>query len=213
MGKRKSLFVPEPEPVPKTLNHDEFKALLNACPDDRWKAICTLGYYAGLRQGEILALEWEDIDFEGRMLHIRNKKDHRTKSGKNRSVPMTIEVVAALKALQVHRFKDTRVFPNKIVKPHVSRDFSLIVIDAGLVEKYDKAKDDKAKDDKLKVKHRFTMHDLRRTFATNLLATGTDPKSVQILAGHSAVQTTLNHYAGVRAKNLTASVDKLSQLA
>ena len=56
------------------------------------------------------------------------------------------------------------------------------------------------------------MHDLRRSFVTGLLTSGADPKSVQALAGHADVQTTLKHYAAVRAKNLRAAIDRLSQL-
>ena len=53
---------------------------------------------------------------------------------------------------------------------------------------------------------------ITQTFVSNLLATGADPKLVQALAGHANVQTTLKHYAAVRAKNLRAAVDRLSQL-
>ena len=42
--------------------------------------------------------------------------------------------------------------------------------------------------------------------------TGTDPKSVQAMAGHSDVQTTLKHYAAVQAKNLVAAVERRSRM-
>ena len=185
------------------LEPDEFAALLNACLDARWHGICTVGYYAGLRQGEILALEWQDVDIERRVLHVRNKSNYRTKSGKNRDVPMAREVLAALEGLQHRRFQYRYVFTNdnlagrKMVN-NTCRDFAMIVNRAGLVDRQHRP--------------RFTMHDLRRTFVTNLLVTGTDPKSVQSLAGHADVQTTLKHYAAVRARNLTSAVDRLSQL-
>lgn len=203
-GNRRSLWVKEKQPVPKNLEIDEFLTLYNACADDRWRGIVTVGYYAGLRQGEILALEWSDIDFDKKVLHVHNKEDFKTKSGKNRSVPMAAEVITVLQTLQHSRFKSSNIFAKcgeggKQKKSNVSRDFSILVKRAGLV-------DDQGRP-------RFTMHDLRRSFVTNLLATGTDPKSVQALAGHSSVTTTLNYYAAVRTKGLTAAIDRLSKLA
>jgi len=61
-------------------------------------------------------------------------------------------------------------------------------------------------------KPRFTLHDLRRTFCTNLLGTGADVKSVETLAGHANVTTTLKHYAGVTAKKMAEAIDRLSKL-
>ena len=201
-GKRQKLFVKEAEPVPVVLEPVDFVKLLSICPDGDWRAVCTVGYYGGLRLGEILALEWGDVDFPSRMLHVRNKADHRTKSGKNRAVPMSVEVVDALEALAPAMFTSKQVLPG-LQGPHAianaSRTFRQLVAAAGLTDEQGRP--------------RFSMHDLRRTFVTNLLATGTDPKSVQALAGHADVQTTLKHYAAVRAKNLTAAVDRLSQLS
>ena len=179
-----------------------FTVLLSVCPDNTWRAVCTVGYYGGLRLGEILALEWNDVDLVGRMLHVRNKAEHRTKSGKNRVVPMTVEVATALQALTPKMFANHEVF-GRLQGPHAvanaSWTFRQLVAVAGLTDEQGRP--------------RFSMHDLRRTFVTNLLATGTDPKSVQALAGHADVQTTSKHYAAVRAKNLTAAVDRLSRLS
>jgi|GEM_PF-1146353 len=198
-GVRKSLFLREPEPVPTVLEPAEFAAVLGNCQDDVWRAVCTVGYYTGLRLGEILRLEWGDVDFPGCILHVRNKPGASTKSGKNRDVPMTAEVVEVLNALSPAMFSSRLVFPSlqgRNAVTNASRGFVEIVKAAGLVDEGGKA--------------RFSMHDLRRTFVTNLLATGTDPKSVQTLAGHADVQTTLKHYAGVSAKGLTDAVNRLS---
>lgn len=201
-GNRKSLFVPEAEPAPIALEPEEFRNLLAACPDSRWRGICAVGYFAGLRQGEILALEWSDLDFGSGVIHVRNKADHRTKSGKNRDVPMSAEVVSALRSLQHGRFKSQIVFvgdalSGRKMSNNVNRDFAAIVKRAGLVDGQGRPK--------------FTMHDLRRTFVTDMLAVGTDPKSVQALAGHASVQTTLRHYAAVKAKALSEAVDRRSR--
>ena len=188
-----------PEPSPHVLEPEEFKQLLDACPDERWRTICYAGYYAGLRQGEILALEWDDVDFGNRMLNIRNKPGHLTKSRRNRLASMAPELVSALQALRYRRLQSKYVFTSanlagRRMVNNPCRDFAAIVKKAGLI-------DDSGAP-------RFSMHDLRRTFVTNLLGTGTDPKSVQKLAGHADVNTTLKHYAAVRAKNLLAAITR-----
>ncbi len=204
-GKRKSLFIREAEPVPNPMEPQEFEKLLAACLDDRWRAICTIGYYAGLRQQEILHLEWSDVDFKNQLLHVRNKvkKGFLTKSRKNRDIPMTCEVISVLQRLQITRFQSEFIITSedldgRKMKNNIARDFAVICVRAGLVD-----------EDK---KHKFTMHNLRDSFVTNLLAVGADPKTVQALAGHSSFMTTMRYYASVRAKNMSETVNKLSGL-
>ncbi len=201
-GNRRALWLKEPEPVPTILEPEDFQALLNACQDDRWKAICTIGYYTGLRRGEIVALEWQDIDFESGILHVHNKEDHTTKSGKNRSVPMTSQVITALQALRVDMFQSKYVFKNTAGRPMFNNFFSCferIVKRAGLV-------DDKGKP-------LFSVHDLRRSCATELLRRGVAPKTVQRILGHADLSTTMKYYAAVKDKDLRDAIQRLEETA
>jgi len=201
-GNRQALWVREPEPVVRTLESVNFQKLLDGCLDDRWRAICTLGYYAGLRRSEILHLEWDDVDFDGQVLHVRNKENHATKSRKNRSVPMSSQVISALQKLTRLSIRDSFVFKNLFggqMINNVSRDFAQIVVRAGLTDDQDKP--------------RYTMHDLRRSCATNLLRVGTPPKTVQRLLGHANLTTTMTYYAGVENKDLRDAIKRLEQTA
>jgi len=56
---------------------------------------------------------------------------------------------------------------------------------------------------------RLDIHSLRYTFITELISAGTDPKTVQRLAGHKDIQTTLGIYAQCRDGNATEAVAKL----
>lgn len=141
---------------------------------------------------------WDDIDFDSRMLYVRNKENHAAKSRKNRDVPMAAELVTALKSLQKHRFKRDYVFTGghlqgRPMKNNIGRDFAATVIRAGLVDSGGKA--------------RYSMHDLRRTYAIEMLKTGTEPQSVQKLLGHANIVTTMKYYASVTAERLRAVVD------
>lgn len=55
--------------------------------------------YTGMRIGEALHLEWSDLDFQNRMIHIQCKEFWKPKSGENRVVPMLPQVACALKQL------------------------------------------------------------------------------------------------------------------
>jgi integrase len=53
------------------LTREEARRLLNTVQGDRLEALYVVGLHTGLRQGEILALRWEDLDLEARTLQVR----------------------------------------------------------------------------------------------------------------------------------------------
>jgi len=119
--------------------------------------------YAGLRKGELLALEWPDIDFKHNILLVRNKKDFTTKSKKNR----TIELHPKLKIILWKHRKDSGKCFNTT---NYRRIFGRIA--------------KKAKIPNLK------LHELRHTFITQALLAGVDIPTVSEWAGHSSWVTT-----------------------
>ncbi|MGH9192253.1 MAG: tyrosine-type recombinase/integrase [Acidimicrobiales bacterium] len=74
----------------------EAAQVLDAATCDRWEAIAVLAIRLGLRQGEILALRWEDVDLDAGTLTVRQAK---TRAGE-RTVPL---VAGTLDALRAHR--------------------------------------------------------------------------------------------------------------
>ena len=187
-----------------TVEADEFQQILDACPDARWRGMSLVGYYGGLRRGEIVALQWQDVDFDGEILHVRNKSDHTTKSSKIRQVPMDTRIIKALEALRPGMFRGEYVFRNANggqFSHNISAQFADIVIKAGLFDEVEV-------DGKVKKKPRYSLHDFRRTCATELLLSGVDPKSVQAILGHANITTTIRYYAAVKAQNLKAAIKK-----
>lgn len=136
----------------------------------------------GLRRGEMVALRWEDVDFEGRKITVRRNfvagiettpKDHEI-----RSVPMNDEVRAIL--AERASFEGL-VFPGPFGEHQdpdaLSRRFTAAKIAAGLAE------------------HPGTLENLRHTFATFAADRAPLPK-VQRWLGHSDLKTTMR-YCGV----------------
>jgi integrase len=88
---------------------EEVMALVRAADSEQDAAIYTTAAFTGLRQGELLALRWRDVDFGLELIHVRANFTHgregTTKSGRERAVPMMPEVAQVLAKLgQRERF-------------------------------------------------------------------------------------------------------------
>ncbi|MEQ1759536.1 MAG: site-specific integrase [Vicinamibacterales bacterium] len=168
--------------VPRTTAgfHDfgDYEALVRASQEvhDSGELIVLLGGEAGLRCGEITALEWGDVDFTKRELCIERSewKGHVTtpKGGRLRRVPMTARLTDALQRHRHRRGKrvltggDGRSFTSKMVTDCVRRAARR----AGLT--------------------RTGIHILRHTFCSHLAMKGAPAKAIQDLAGHQELGTT-----------------------
>jgi integrase len=185
------------------LSTEETRRLLGAAIGDRLEALYVLAIATGLRQGELLALKWEDVDLERGVLRVRRtitRKGGKLSLGEpktkksRRSVKLT---VAAMEALRSHLPRQLRemermsslyrpgglVFANEvgsIINPSNLRNRSF----AGLLKRAD-----------LSPTTRF--HDLRHTCATLLLSQDINPKIVSEMLGHSSVAITLDIYSHV----------------
>ncbi len=88
-------------------------ALVRAAESEQDAAIYLTAAFTGLRQGELLALRWRDVDFELELVRVRSNFTHgregSPKSGRERAVPMMVEVAQALARLsQRERFSGDR---------------------------------------------------------------------------------------------------------
>jgi integrase len=87
-----------------TYSEEELRALLAAAETPQDAAIYTAAAFAGLRQGELLALWWRDVDFVDGLVHVRRNftdgVEKVPKGKKVRAVPMTPDVVTALAKLK-----------------------------------------------------------------------------------------------------------------
>lgn len=88
-----------------TFDSDELAALARAAADEQDGCLFLTAAMTGLRQGELLALRWRDVDFAGQRVHVRRawsqaaKVEKAPKSGKVRSVPLVAELVGPLDLL------------------------------------------------------------------------------------------------------------------
>lgn len=130
------------------------------------KAVILLGLDSGLRRGEILTLDWKDIDLDAGIIKILGT---HTKTQRTRAVPMTNRTKAEL--LSLANFDTSgKVFPFNDFKRSWATAVKVANIDG------------------------LHFHDLRRTFVTRLQSGGVSIGIAAELAGHSRLETTQKHY-------------------
>jgi site-specific recombinase XerD len=164
------------EIIPVFFTESDFRLLLSVIEDRDFKELCITALLSGLRLGELLALQWNDIDFNSKVILVRNSETFTTKSRKNRIVPMSDELFRVLGERKERiRFECEIVFHNKyggkLLDTTVSHYFKLYVIDAGINDK-------------------LHFHSLRHSFASALVMSGVSLYAVQKLLGHTTSKTT-----------------------
>jgi integrase len=183
------------------LTFEELSRLVEALKDDPERlALVLLGAEAGLRQGETMALEWGDVDLVAGLLTVRRSSWKGVigtpKSGRERKVPLTGRLRAALKAIK--HLKSDLVLCHRDGSP-----FTQSAIEAALRFGCKKAG--------LRV---ITSHMLRHTFCSHLAMRGAAPKAIQELVGHSTLTMTLRymHLAPSALREAVALLDLGQQM-
>lgn len=157
---------------------------------DHLKPLVLLSLNTGMRRGELFNLRWNAIDFSNELLTIHGDK---AKSGKTRHIPLNSEALSILRQWKEQCGIDCGnavVFPGKDGKPldNVNKSWWSLLEMAGI-------------DD-------FRWHDMRHTFASNLVMAGVDLNTVRELLGHSDYKMTLR-YAHLAPKHKANAVARL----
>jgi integrase/recombinase XerD len=157
--------------LPNVLSKSEVKRILDAPINLKHRAMLSLIYGCGLRRGELLALQFSDIQSERNLLLIRHSKGR-----KDRVVPISPSLVQMLREYYL-RYKPKKwLFEGQTSgSQYGERSLQLVMNQA--VEKAG-------------IKKPATLHWLRHSYATHLLERGTDLRYIQELLGHSSSRTT-----------------------
>jgi len=186
----------------------------------------------GLRQGEICALTWDDIDFEKKEISVTKtllyqklegdtqKEFHlnppKTRTSK-RTVPISKQCETALKKQYIQR---NNVMARKSAKPLEGFENLLfttkygtpicnqILLDAikRIIEEINLCRDE------LEQFEIFSPHCFRHTFATRCFEAGIQPKTVQTYLGHATLQMTMDLYTSVLGNHRQEEMQKLENV-
>jgi len=183
-----------PVTLPIVLSQKEVSQFLYQVAGLKHRAALMICYGAGLRICEAVSLKVSDIDSERMLIHVRQGK-----GGKDRYAMLSPRLLGMLRAY----YRATRpgngwLFPSWRTGRHMTTGaLSQACRDASKACGLSK---------------RITAHTLRHSFATHLLEQGTDTRVIQVLLGHSRIDTTAR-YTAVSAQLVAATPSPLDKLS
>lgn len=142
-------------------------------------AFITVALNTGARRGEILGLRWSNIDLESGRIHFT-----KTKGKRERSVFVHGDVISLLQRLRVKTLREAGPF--SALADNLGRTWGRVIRDAKVSG--------------------LSIHDLRRTYITRQIRAGTPLPTVQKLAGHADISTTIRFYNLVNDDDLKKAI-------
>ena len=171
---RHLVYTYEPQKLPRVLSSEEIARLLAAASEPKNKAMLSVAYGGGLRAMEVVKLKVTDIDSQRMLIRVEHGK-----GGKDRYVMLSPTLLQALR--DWYRIARPRVFlfPGRDkIGPMTTRQFHRIVVQAAKRAGLPKW---------------VAPHTLRHSFATHLLENNIDVRVIQVLLGHSQLDTTARY--------------------
>lgn len=196
----------------RPLDADQARAFLASVADDPLAPLYELALGTGMRQGEMLALRWQDIAdhrltvnrsltrLGARFLHERPKTPQS-----RRTIPLSPRVVAALKRQREYVGRMRRE-----AKVWAEQDLVFCDAQGGPLPNWWVTREFQARIAEAKLpRQRF--HDLRHGAASLMIEAGADLATVREILGHSTITTTVNIYGHLTERHKRAAIDRLAE--
>jgi len=181
-----------PDRLPVVLSPQEVEHFFRFVPSLKYRAVLMTCYGAGLRISEAVALRVIDIDSRRNLIRVRHGK-----GGKDRYAMLSPRLLAVLRIYWRAARPRNWLFPSWRAEHHLT---------SGAVSQ---ACRDASQQSGLA--KRITAHTLRHSFATHLLENGTDVRVIQVLLGHSRLDTTAR-YTAVTPQLVGSTLSPLDRL-
>jgi len=154
--------------LPLVLSREEINKMVESTNNLKHKLVIMFLYYAGLRLNEVRNLEWQDIDFDREIIHLKTAK-----GDKERVVFLHKKLIDALRMYGTK--EEGPIFVSQRGGKYNKRTIQQII---------------KSTSKKSGIKKKVTPHTLRHSFATHLLEAGANIRYIQKLLGHKDLKTT-----------------------
>lgn len=209
----------------RVLTIRETELFLEQAKGTFYENLFILALETGLRVGELSALQWEDIDFKKKVIHVKHTLCYFSKNGKyvfemhdtktnngKRTIPLTAKAINSLKCQKLQKQEiilkgktakeefQNLVFVTKNNQP--TQQFLINQCMQLVIQNINKAGIDFSP---------FTLHTLRHTFATRAIEYGMNPKILQKLLGHGTLQMTMGLYCHVTEDTLFLETEKFKR--
>ena len=229
---RKRKRIPKNAPVERRTPIDDIQKELILRVYHQAQIAAVIMLYCGLRRGELIALEWSDIDLIGKQIAVTKSAERinsnaftvtaHTKNGKDRYVPIPDNILPFLKLERFNSNGRNLVCSQKCGQLHTESSWKWMWNSYQTKLNYQHYSDTMRKIGRAPkgytsptgIPHlldRFTAHQLRHTYCTMLYHAGVDLKTASLLMGHSDIKITLEIYTHLDEKFKKFNIEKLNQ--
>lgn len=193
---KKIKFPRVPKKHPVFITFEELKVIISLTQEQVLKDLFTTAFYTGMRQGEIVNMQWNWIDFNNEVIQTKCSDEFQTKSKKERIIPINDNLKSVLLSIKYrtkYNSSTNYVFTNskgiKLTQDYVTKKFKKASRKSGLNDE-------------------IHFHTLRHSFASNLVQKGVSLYVVKELLGHENISTT-QIYSHLQSENLREAVGLL----
>ena len=196
---RRLVLARYPRKLPAVLSVDEVGQLLDSAPGIKYKAILGAAYGAGLRVSEVASLKVDDIDSARMLIRVEQGNGR-----KDRNAMLSPQLLVLLRLWWQEGKRRGVMLPHGWLFPGGTHGdpISTRQINRAIHEAAEAAG----------IRKRVSPHTLRHSFATHLLEQDVDIRVIQVLMGHSKLDTTAL-YARVATKTIRSVTSPLEHLA
>ena len=182
----------KPQRLPVVLSPEEVLHFLQCVGSTKHRAILTTCYAAGLRISEAVRLKVANIDSERMVIRVQQGKGQ-----KDRDVMLSPKLLQILRSWWPVNKPKQWLFPGDRVEDHISSD----AVELACQKAHQRCG----------IAKPVTPHSLRHCFATHLLESGTDLRTIQLLLGHRSLATTAR-YLRIATSKVCSTVSPLDLL-
>ncbi len=209
----------------RVLSKEEQEIFIQASKNHKYYYTFELALSTGMRSGEIRGLEWKDIDFQNKIIHVQgtlvqNKygfyKDSPKTQSSYRDIPMLDNVYTLLKERKKEQAEHKMLFASEW-KPHEGLENLVVTTNTGrplgkaylnnaidtITRKIQKTRPDFKE---------FSIHSMRHTFATRCIENSMEPQVLKAILGHSKLSMTMDLYAHVLPDTKSMEIQKIAGL-
>jgi integrase/recombinase XerD len=185
-----------PQRLPSILSVEEMARLIEAANGLYHRTMVMMLYSTGMRSAELLQLQVADIDSRRMLIHIRQGKGSR-----DRYVPLSPTLLATLRVYYRWMRPQTWLFPGTVRNWRADKPITKRVLWNAVVIAAKRAG----------FRRRVSPHLIRHSYATHLLESGADLRTIQLLLGHVNIRHTAL-YLHLSQKHLQAVANPLDAL-
>ena len=185
-----------PRRLPSILSVDEVTRLIEAASSLSHRTMLMVLYSTGMRNAELRHLQVADIDSRRMLIHIQHGK-----GGHDRYVPLSTTLLATLRAYYRWMRPKTWLFPGTVAGWRADKPITPKVLWDACVVAAERAG----------LRTRVSPHLLRHSYATHLLESGADLRTIQLLLGHANVRHTVL-YLHLSQRHLQAVANPLDAM-